>query len=220
MDLKIHKLSTCTDPQTCSCENIEKVESIRYLGIIIDQHLKWQEHIQDTTKKLRRTIYKFIELRDILDIHTLRSVYCALVQSVLEYGILTWGGAYNVHADALIKAQKAIIRVMLKKTYTHPSQPLFQELNLMTFQQLYCRSLLLQAFYHKNNEDLLLKHSHNIRLKTSFNFYPVLTSTTAGKRFAKHLSVRLFNRLPNEIKNLKPKPIFYKKNTGNYMAKK
>src|SRR5436190_13521778 len=52
---------------TCKCENIEKVLSFKYLGVIFDCRMKWTEHINHLKKRLRKYIYVFRQLSYILD---------------------------------------------------------------------------------------------------------------------------------------------------------
>jgi hypothetical protein len=58
-----------------------------YLGIIIDQHLKWDIHVNNLIIKMRKLNYFYINARKILDKETLLIIYFALTQSLLQYGI-------------------------------------------------------------------------------------------------------------------------------------
>lgn len=81
-DIQIDNLS---DP-------IEEVSTIKYLGIIIDNNLKWHSHILYLTKKVRFLIHKFYLLREFLSKKLMIMIYKALVEQLLRYGILVWGG--------------------------------------------------------------------------------------------------------------------------------
>lgn len=92
-ELGIHK-ANCEIPEACECSNkIERVETIRYLGILLNEKLNWKGHINYVTKKVRKLIHKFFELRHILSLKILKTIYFSLVQSILTYGIVVWGGA-------------------------------------------------------------------------------------------------------------------------------
>ena len=49
--IKIHE--TKCNAVHCSCSELKRVKSIRYLGVIIDNHLKWDEHIKLTATRIR-----------------------------------------------------------------------------------------------------------------------------------------------------------------------
>lgn len=65
ISLKIHS-SDCNSVQACPCPSLEKTKSIKYLGVIIDQHLRWREHVAHVAKRIRSLMPKFYLLRDIL----------------------------------------------------------------------------------------------------------------------------------------------------------
>lgn len=64
LSLKIHN---CRGP--CSCQTLERADSVRYLGINIDNLLKWDVHVTNTVNRLRRTFYLFIRLRRLASLH-------------------------------------------------------------------------------------------------------------------------------------------------------
>ena len=78
--------------------------SVKYLGIIIGQHFKWDKHIAHISTRLHKTMQKF--------------VIClfSLVQSVIEYGIIAWGGITKTIPNPLFLLQKHIIKICLRKS--------------------------------------------------------------------------------------------------------
>lgn len=81
----------------CACVCIENVNCIKYLGLYIDSRLKWKNQIEHLISLSRKLYYIFRNLRSILDKMQLRIVYISLVQSVITYGIESWGCAYDTH---------------------------------------------------------------------------------------------------------------------------
>ena len=74
------------------CDIIKKTNNIKYLGIIFDQHMKWDIQIQNLIIKMRKLNHFYINAKKILDKPLLRMVYFAMTQSLLQYGITAWGG--------------------------------------------------------------------------------------------------------------------------------
>ena len=72
-------------------DSIRAAEKTKYLGIVIDQHLKWTHHVDYVVTKIRKLVYKFYILRDILNEKLIILIYKALVESLLCYGITVWG---------------------------------------------------------------------------------------------------------------------------------
>ena len=91
--IKLHN-NNCKLELECACDKfIERKSCIKYLGVYIDEQFSWKEHIKYVTNKIRKVIYKFRELRNILTFNSLKAVYYALVESITNYGIVVWGSA-------------------------------------------------------------------------------------------------------------------------------
>ncbi|KAG7309154.1 hypothetical protein JYU34_005076 [Plutella xylostella] len=78
-------------PNNCSCIDLQCVSSIKYLGIIIDNRLTFKEHIDLLSRRIRKLIAIFKNLRYVAEGKLLKTIYFALCQSLLQYGIGSWG---------------------------------------------------------------------------------------------------------------------------------
>ena len=72
---------------------IEQTKSIKYLGVLIDDKLKWHEHIDFVANKLFAANGILCKLRRYLPQNALISVYYSLAYSYLQDAILCWGNA-------------------------------------------------------------------------------------------------------------------------------
>lgn len=70
---------------------------VKYLGVMIDCHMKWDIHINYLVKKVRSILYKL----KYLPIKQPITLYHALVESLLRYGIVAWSGALKTHLEHL-----------------------------------------------------------------------------------------------------------------------
>jgi len=68
-------------------QTIEKVNSCKYLGIIIDDELKWNLHIENIYKKLMKYTSIFYKLRGKLPAQMLRQIYYGFVYSHVLEGV-------------------------------------------------------------------------------------------------------------------------------------
>ena len=149
----------------------------KYLGILVHNKLSWKEHIYNLIVKIRKTIYKFLILRSFLNIATLKMIYYAIIQSVIQYCIVLWGSAFISIIGPLEKAQKGIIKIILKKSRRYSSNLLFQEFKVLTISQLYTKNLLI--YTHKN------------RSVNNILTYPNVTTRASAKENVKVPSFRL-----------------------------
>lgn len=85
----------CSLELDCTCNSyVERKSSVKYLEVHIEI-FSWKEQAQCVTNKIRKLIYKFYELRNIFDFKPSRSIYLALVESVISYGIVVWGYSHQ-----------------------------------------------------------------------------------------------------------------------------
>ena len=74
-------------------ERIENVESIRYLGITIDNKLSFKNHIEVVKEKLIKFSGLFYRLRKCLSKRQMIQVFKSYVQPVVQYVILIYGNS-------------------------------------------------------------------------------------------------------------------------------
>ncbi|ELT87259.1 hypothetical protein CAPTEDRAFT_102687 [Capitella teleta] len=72
---------------------IKRVESAVFLGVVLDEKLRWNFHIQRVRNKISRTIGIFSKLNQIFPRRVLITLYYSLVFPNLTYGIEVWGAA-------------------------------------------------------------------------------------------------------------------------------
>ena len=66
---------------------LQKVESIKFLGVIVDERMNWKKHTQYVTCKVRSSICSLYDMRRVIPKKLKNSVYNAIVNSQLSYGI-------------------------------------------------------------------------------------------------------------------------------------
>lgn len=91
---------------------IKKVSSAKFLGVVIDENLKWDEHIKSLKRSLNHATSTLCRLRCSLPEFLHRQLYYTLFESHLSYCISVWGGAAKTHISSLFIAQKYCLRVL------------------------------------------------------------------------------------------------------------
>ena len=200
LPITYHKF-TC-DRNLCSsqCFVLESVREFKYLGLTIDSQLNWKSHINNTRKSVIWAIHKFYNLSKVCPRVTLRKLYHALVESIIMYGISSWGGTYFANIEDLYIAQKRIIKVIYKRPQTTPTVPLFRELNLLPFRYLYIYKVLKLFFIRSNSFHNRTVHSYNTRNPN--NFAGVRCNSEKFRRFYLYMAPFFYHMLPNDIKSL------------------
>lgn len=184
----------------CSCYAITSVHQTKYLGITIDKHLRWKEHINITVRKLRNTLFIFYRLRNVMTRDMLVVIYKALVQSVIQYGIIGWGGANSTNIFPLISIQKQILKIMSNKSVYCSSNLIFNNAQVLDVKQIYIKSLLLHIatrpdqYCMSNNSSLL-----DTRAKNSTIFMIPHKKKLIGQQHADYLAPKIFNKIPSSL---------------------
>ena len=125
---------------------IEQKSYVKYLGVLIDEHLNWKEQISQITKKISGSVGIICKLRNCMDTSLLRTIYYSLVYSHLNYGIHVWGSACKTDLEKILILQKKAVRAMTGNRWyqTHgnpgpltPSDPLFKSLGILKVGDIY-----------------------------------------------------------------------------------
>ena len=112
---------------TINNENIEQVSSFSFLGIHLDENLKWNKQIDMLTNKLSRVIGILNRLKYIYPQHILLTIYNSLFMSQVNYGILLWGSCSN----KIENIQKKTIRTLTNSRYHEHTEPLLKAYGLL-----------------------------------------------------------------------------------------
>ena len=92
-------------------------KTIKYLGVHLDEHLTWKQHVSFVANKLRRANGAISKLRHYLPLNQLVNVYHAIFSSHIRYACQTWGLCDNTTTHRIQVLQNTAIRLM---TFQHP----------------------------------------------------------------------------------------------------
>jgi len=139
---------------------IDRVPQVKFLGIIIDEHLTWHSHIFLVKNKVAKAIGIIKKLKVILPNRTLKTLYNTLLLPHLNYGTSIWGGGYKTSLMPILLLQKKVIRIIEGLHYQAKTAETFKKLNILTIFNLY----KFQVF-------TFMYQSHNNSLPKIFNNY-------------------------------------------------
>jgi hypothetical protein len=90
---------------------IEETINLKFLGIHIDNHLNWKNHIDQIVPKLSAACCMVRQMYYICNNDTLRSIYFVYFHSIASYRIILGGNSSN--SKKIFTLQKRIIRIMV-----------------------------------------------------------------------------------------------------------
>ena len=91
--LNILDQTTETTPYIRSVDGcqIRRVKSVKYLGLIVDDTLTWDEHVDYISTKISKNIGIIKRVRTFLPQHSLLTLYRTLIEPYLRYCNTVWG---------------------------------------------------------------------------------------------------------------------------------
>ena len=95
------KLLKFEDPKLQSQDGreIDRVKSIKYLGVKLDEKWSWKPHIKDLLKKLGHRLSVFNRITHMLDYKSCVAYFKGLVLPHLDYADMVWGDQAGVKTE-------------------------------------------------------------------------------------------------------------------------
>lgn len=188
---------------------IKSSEVVKYLGIHVDKHLRWNVQARHIINRVRNLLGKFKILRDILGPRQMSMIYQSLVQPLISYGILAWGGLNKTVLKGVEVVQKWVLKIIYKKEITYPSDNLYLEARVLDPRQLYSVAVLK---YMHNHPECVLRPQYEYDTRNKQNTVRHIRCKKAvGQRNFVYLGQKLFQRVPQEIATILPNRIFFKR---------
>lgn len=83
---------------------IDRSDSFKYLGVVINQTMSWSEHIDTISTKINQRIGMIKRIRHLLSLHAKLTLYNCLIIPLFDYGVTVWGDKNN---NALMRQLQA-----------------------------------------------------------------------------------------------------------------
>ena len=173
-------------------QKIKQVDKVKFLGVIIDENLSWDEQIKHLECKLLATIVLIKRVKKFIPTSHYVNIYQSLFISHLTYGISCWGGIYPTKLQKLFNIQKRCVRILFGKSFSFDhaeyyltcartrtyqqhialkdftlehTKPLFCENKFLTLQNIYIMRSLVELFK-------ILKLQSPVSIYNIFKFCP------------------------------------------------
>ena len=123
---------------------------IKFLAVLLDEHLGGKYHIAELSKKLAKTCGFYFKVRYLLPTTTLITLYNALLISFLQYGIVAWAQTFDSYIEPLFKLQKRAVRAISQPPFLAYSLPIFKDLTLLRIVDIFKLRLLSFVYQSAN----------------------------------------------------------------------
>ena len=190
---------------------IKRTSFVKYLGVIIDENLTWDLHINEICTKLKSLFHVFYNIRDYLSIDNIKTIYYTLIYSRIKYGITLYGQAGTKRLNRVQTLQNQLLKVLLGKKYRFPTDNLHRELNILKVRDISNQEIL--TFVHKYFANKLpaafdnyYKTFSNFSDRTTRNSFTKIKiddhRTNIAARSLKISGAKLWNDLRSDLKSI------------------
>jgi hypothetical protein len=105
-------------------KKVTTVDSIKFLGLTLDNLLSWKKHVEAIVPKLSAATFAMRVVQPLLSSGSLKLIYYSYFHSILSYGIIFC--CNTPHSNINFKMQKKILRIMMGIRNTHSCRQHFK----------------------------------------------------------------------------------------------
>ena len=131
---------------------IDFVTQTKFLGVILDQHLTFESHVQYTKGNISRGIGILYKARKYLKEISVKNTISCFIYPYFTYCITVWGDTFSSVLEPLIVLQKPAMRIVCGIPKFDHTNPLFQLSKILPIRNLnvYSAQLLLYKYYRQS----------------------------------------------------------------------
>lgn len=178
---------------------LEEHNYVQFLGVLLDNRLNWDAHINGLLSRLSTGIYLLRKIRQCVSKQILINVYYAYFYCHLNYGVLLWGNSSS--SKRVFVLQKRALRVMFGMKWRQSCRLTFVENGLLTLPALYVYRCILHIRTNLSQQKLGSDvHDHVTRNVSMLRWQRA--RLTKSQNFVDILGIKLYNNVPNDLKAL------------------
>ena len=191
----------------------------KFLGVFIDKNLNWRVHINHIRTKISKIIGIIYHSRSCLSLNSLKLLYNSLIYPYLQYGILVWGNASNVHLNKLFVTQKRAIRVITNSPFLAHTHNLFKNNKILKIHDIY-KLEVTKFVWNQLRYDLPLinftfvANYHDYNVRNRLDLRPPNARLKVRKMCISYNGCVIWNTVPDRIRdslNINTLKIHYKR---------
>ena len=161
---------------------LQRVDFTKFLGVFIDEKLTFKHHIDYITGKINKVNSMLFKRRDLIPQHCRRSLYFALVNSHVQYGLALYGNANHTTIKSLNCAVNKVLRTLQNESRYCNSKQLYLTYNVLPVNLLFNFTIAKMIFKTINHTDENKPMSQAIKdaftVHTTNHSYPTRLSNT------------------------------------------
>ena len=213
------KVPPCLNNITINKTVITRVQSVKYLGILLDENLSWEEQIKEVTKKLSKTIQALKIVSKFINKHHRRILYYAYIYSTIQYGIEVYSQGPNKNIKQIQIKQNRALKVLHNKDFFTPTIDLHRQTKVLMINDIANLNLLKFVYKQRNGQtpDAFRNYYienifiHNHQTRQAKNLHLPVNKNKYGRQSLKYRGAELWNKIDSQTRESKTIKTFSKK---------
>lgn len=193
---------------------IEKVNTMRYLGLELDTYLNFSKHIDIICARISPAVAALYKMRDFLPTDALKMIYFSLIHSHLVYLCCIWGQTFYSHMKPLQTLQNRALKLVYGLPFLTPTVSLYCHFvkNVLPIKGIH-EYQMVRMVRQILNEEVFFHTQFSFRnsvqsLRDVLRVGAPNVRTALGSRQMAYSGPQYFNRLPYEIRSISRTPSF------------
>ena len=204
---------------------IKRQESAKYIGMILDEKLTWNEHVNMIIRKIVKFFGIFNNMKSYVSSRLARQLYFAFIFPHIKYGIEVYGATSLKNIKRLQVIQNKLLKLLLNKNRLTPTNTIHKENNLLKVNDIHnlYTSLFVRDSIYKETLPLFWDyfpsriniHNHNTRTR---HFLQIpRTRTKLATTSVKYKGATIWNTIKDTAKLSKTRNSFKRHLTNDLL---
>ena len=116
--------------------NIERVSSIKYFGVMLDQHIFGIDHVRTVKNKIAKNVGLPFRVSQFLNEDSLKTVYFSYIHFYLNQKNIAWASTHATKMKRVYLKQKHAVRIVFNKDKLTHLNILFENLNVLNVYEI------------------------------------------------------------------------------------
>ena len=197
-----YRKSISISPLQFGSNTISQTDSIKFLGITLDNKLNFREHIGSICCKISKSVGLLYRLNKFFPSDTLKTLYHTLVVPHISYGIEAWYGAPQCARSRVFVLQKKAIRAIHSLPYNFHTHEFFKSTQLLKLDDIYNLKIAIHMYNKFSNRNFSTHadiHIHNTRNRDNIVLPRYHMSKT--QLYWLYRGTQLWNFIPDRIRD-------------------
>ena len=195
---------------------IKREQSLKFLGVIVDENLSWRNHIDLLENKIAKNVGVLFKASKLLNFSCLKNIYFALIHSYINYANIVWASSCRTGLAKILLKQKQAVRIIFQKDRLTHSRPLMKKLKALNVYQINLYQVTSFMYQVKNgtipkifnNSFSSVDHSYSTRF--SLNSFQLPRSSKTSKFSIISRGPKLWNQFLNNDEKNRPTILSFK----------